>query len=265
MIKQISLKHLGIILGIAIVLSAGFWFFSQWNLNRFRKSIETDTTQTSEKKVTDETSQQPTTITPSEIDDDAEKSIPQETDDENNEKEVVDNPEKDVEDASFYDFLDFLDELDEEEFAKLIESLDLEDDEKEAIEEVAEKKSEIAEDIHPSSMIVNFMESGVASLADLIALMEEATTVMPESVQEKFKPVMQTLQAMQTNGGGLIFHRPPEGSNFMLVFINPSPSEVEQMKNRPTGRMENFIHEIPSVGPNNESLFLHKGNSIIID
>ncbi len=249
------------------MLSAGFWIFSQWNLIRFRKSIEVDTTQTSEKlqsekKVTDETSQQPTTITPSEIDDDAEKSIPQETNDENNEKEAIDSPEKDVEDASFYDFLDFLDELDEEEFAKLIESLDLEDDEKEVIEEVTEKKSEISEDIHPSSMIVNFMESGVASLAGLIELMEESKTVMPEGVQERFASTLSTLRAMQVNGGGLIFHRPPENPDrWMLMWINPSPSQRSNIDLD----AENVIHEIPSHDPNKESLFLHKGNSIIID
>ena len=182
---------------------------------------------------------------------------------EDKESEVSDNEDEDVKDANFYDLFDFLDELDEEEFAKLIESLDLEDEEKKALAELAEQKSETTEDVHPSSMIIDLMESGVASLAGLIELMEESTTLMPESMQERYSNTLGTLREMQVNGGGLIFHRPPDNSSgVMLIYINPSPSQ------RVPGFSitdDNVVHEIPSHDPNKESLFLHKGNSIIID
>ena len=111
-------------------------------------------------------------------------------------------------------------------------------------------------------MIVDFMESGVASLAGLIELMEETTTIMPEGVQERFASTLSTLRTMQVNGGGLIFHRPPENPDrWMLMWINPSPSQRSNIDLD----AENVIHEIPSHDPNKESLFLHKGNSIIID
>ena len=260
MIKQYSWKHLGIAIGLTVILCVGFFIYNQWDLARFRKSFVEETPQESEKQqsektVPGETSQQPT-LTPSETGNGAERSSPHEPDSENSE-------EKDVKEADFYDFLDFLDELETEEIAKLIESLDLEDDEKEALSEFTEQKSENTENIHPSSMIVDLMESGVASLADLIDLMEESKTVLPESAQERFEPTLQLLRTMQTNGGGLIFHRPPENpSRWMLLWINPDPSQ--RMASTPLGA-DNIIHEIPSDDPSKPSLFLHKGNSIIID
>ena len=181
---------------------------------------------------------------------------------ENTEIEVSDNEGTNMKDADFYDFLDYLDELDAEEITTLFENLDLEEDEKEALLDLPEQETENTEDILPSNMIVNMMESGVASLASLIDLMEESTNVMPESAQERFTPVLNTLREMQVNGGGLIFHRPSDTSDYMLIFINPSPSQ------RIPGLSiddDNVIHEIPSNDPNKESLFLHKGNSIIID
>lgn len=254
MIKQYSWKHLGIAFVLTIALCVGVFLYNQWDLTRFRKKLVEGTTHTSQKHQSEksgETPQQPTTLAPSET-----------SDSENNKIEETDNEEKDVEEATFYDFLDFLDELEEEEVVKLIESLDLEEDEKKTIAELIEQESESTKDIHPSNMIVDLMESGVASLAGLIELMEESTTVMPESVQERFEPVLQTLRTMQENGGGLIFHRPPsDTSNFILYFINPSPSQRQQLDLD----ADNLIHEIPSDDPSKGSLFLHKGNSIIID
>ena len=262
--KQYSWKHLGTVIGLAIALCVGFLLFTQWDQIRFKKSLgETTQEENSEKRIAEETPQQSTELNASETDENVKKSIQQEANPENKEIEVSDKEEDDAKDASFYDFLDFLDELSEEEFAELIESLDLEDNEKEALTELAEPKSDTTEDIHPSSMIVELMESGVASLAGLIELMEETTTLMPEGMQESYSKTLSTLREMQVNGGGLIFHRPPENPDgWMLYFINPSPSQ----------RNSNFsisdpkvVHEIPSVGPNGESLWLHKGNSIIID
>ena len=254
MIKQYSWKYLGTALVLTIALCVGFLLYNQWDLTRFRKSFVQETTQTSQEQQSEksgETPQQRTTLT-----------TPERSNSENKKIDVSDNEEKDVEEATFYDFLDFLDELEAEEMAKLIESLDLEDDDKEAIAELAEQKSETAEDIHPSMMIGDMMESGVASLANLIELMEESSTLMSESVQERFEPVLQTLRTMQENGGGLIFHRPPaDTDNFMLYFINPSPSQRQQLDYD----VNNVIYEIPSNDPSEPSLFLHKGNSIIID
>lgn len=260
MIKQFTWKHFGIALALTIALCVGFLIYNQWDLARFRKSFVQETPQESQKRQPEktghgETSQQPT-LTPSKTDDGTEKSNLDESDAENSE-------EKDVKEATFYDFLDFLDELEAEEIAKLVESLDLEDDEKEALAEFTEQKSKTTEDIHPSSMIVDLMESGVASLADLIDLMEESKTVLPENVQERFEPTLQLLRTMQVNGGGLIFHRPPENpSRWMLFWINPDPSQ--RRTGIPLGA-DNIIHEIPSDDPSKPSLFLHKGNSIIID
>ena len=230
-----------------------FFFYNQWDLTRFRKSFVQRTTQTPQEQQSEksgETPQQLTTLTPSET-----------SDPENSGIEVADSEEKDVEEATFYDFLDFLGELEGKEMAKLIESLDLEDDEKEALADFAKQESEITENIHPSMMIVDMMESGVASLANLIELMEESKTVLPENVQERFEPVLQTLRTMQANGGALIFHRTAETDNFMLFWINPSPSQRQRLNLDAA----NLIHEIPSDDPNKESLFLHKGNSIIIN
>ncbi len=255
MIRQFSWKHIGIASLLTIALCVGLFLYSQWDITRFRTSIGEHTEQTpqnqqSEKVESIETPQQ-TTLTTTE------------SASEKTENEVSDNEDTNIEDADFYDFLDYLDELEAEELAKLFENLDLEEDEKEALTELTDKEIENTEDIQPSSMIVNMMESGVASLAGLIELMEESTNVMSENVQERFVPVLNTLREMQVNGGGLIFHRPPADSdNYMLFYINPSPSQ------RVPGLSisdDNVIHEIPSNDPTKESLFLHKGNSIIID
>ena len=255
MIKQFSWKHIGIASLLTIALCVGLFLYNQWDITRFKKSLEEDTEQTPQKQQSEKIepidTKQQTTLTPTE------------SAYENTEIEVSDNEDTNMKDADFYDFLDYLDELEAEELAKLFENLDLEEDEKEALTELTEQDAENTEDIQPSSMIVNMMESGVASLAGLIELMEESTNVMSENGQERFAPVLNTLREMQVNGGGLIFHRPPADSgNYMLFFINPSPSQ------RVPGLSisdDNVIHEIPSNDPNKESLFLHKGNSTIVD
>ena len=176
MMKQFNWKHVGIALFLTIALCVGFMLYNQWDVARFQKSLVEGTTQISQEQQSEksgETPQQPTTLTLSKT-----------SDSENNKIEIADNEEKDVEEATFYDFLDFLDELEAAEMEKLIESLDLEEDEKKAIAELAEQESDITEDIHPSNMIVDLMESGVASLADLIELMEESSTLMSENVQQ---------------------------------------------------------------------------------
>ena len=268
MIKQYSWKHLAIACGLTIVLCVGIFLFNQWDVLRFKKSLgeypdQNSQTQQVEKRKPDNPTQQESTLTSAETKENVGESVPQEANTENIENEVSDSEDEDVEDANFYDLLDFLDELDEEEFAKLIESLDLEEEEQKALTELAEPDSEPTETVHPSSMIVDLMESGVASLAGLIELMEETTTLMPEAMQERYSNTLGTLREMQVNGGGLIFHRPPENPDgWMLMWINPSPSQRGQ---GPSISDDNVIHEIPSHDPDKESLFLHKGNSIIID
>ncbi|MYB65361.1 hypothetical protein F4083_10190 [Candidatus Poribacteria bacterium] len=268
MIKQYSWKHLAIACGLTIVLCVGIFLFNQWDVLRFKKSLgeypdQNSQTQQTEKRKPDNPPQQESTLTSSETDETVDKSTQQESNTENRESELSDNQDEDAKDANFYDLLDFLDELDEEEFAKLIESLDLEEEEKKALAELAEPDSETTEDVHPSSMIVDLMESGVASLAGLIELIEETTILMPEAMQERYSNTLGTLREMQDNGGGLIFHRPPDNPDgWMLMWINPSPSQRGQ---GPSISDDNVIHEIPSHDPNKESLFLHKGNSIIID
>lgn len=265
--KQYGWKHLGIALVLIIALCAGFLLYNQWDLARFRKSFVQDTTQTPQKQQSTklgETSQQLTTLTPSEIDDDIERSILHESDSENNKIEVAGNEKKDVEEATFDDFLEFLDELETDEMAKLIESLDLEDDEMAAFTELTEQESEITEDIYPSDRIIDMIESGVASLTGLIELMEESTTVMPESVQERFEPVLDTLRTMQANNGALIVHRLPENpSSPMLMFINPSPSS--RWAQNPSSRGNNVRYEFVPNDPNMEPLILDEGNSTIVD
>ena len=268
MIKQYSWKHLAMASILTIVLCVVIFLFNRWDVLRFKKPLgeypdQNSQTQQTEKKKPDNPLQQESTLTSTKTEENVEKTNPQELNIDNKESEVSHNEDEDVKDANFYDLFDFLDELGEEEFAKLIESLDLEEEEKKALTELAEPNSETTEDVHPSSMIIDLMESGVASLAGLIELMEESTTLMPESMQERYSNTLSTLKEMQVNGGGLIFHRPPENpSGWMLMFINPSPSQ------RVPGLSitdDNIVHEIPSHDPNKESLFLHKGNSIIID
>ena len=267
MIKQYSWKHLAIACGLTIVLCVGIFLFNQWDVLRFKKTLgeypdQNSKTQQTEKKKPDNP-QQESTLTSSETDENVEKSTQQKSNTENRESETSKNEDEDMKDANFYDLLDFLDELNEEEFAKLIESLDLEEEEKKAFTELSTPNAETTEDVHPSSTIVNLMESGVASLAGLIELMEETTTLMPGAMQERYSKTLGTLREMQVNGGGLIFHRPPENPDgWMLMWINPSPSQRGQ---GPSISDDNIVHEIPSHDPNKESLFLHKGNSIIID
>ncbi len=270
MIKQYSWKHLGIASFLTIALCVGFLFYNKWDVSRFKKSLNEESApiiqkQETKKIVRDKTLQQPTTLTPSETDNGVERPILEESDSKNSETEVAANEEKDAEAVSFDDFLDFLDELEAEEMATLIESLDLEDDEKEAFSKLTEQESEIMEDIHPSYRIIDMIESGVASLASLIELMEESTTVLPESVQERFEPVLQTLRTMQANNGALIVHRPPENpSSPMLLFINPSPSS--QSTRDSLGTKNNVLYTIENPGDlGKELLILDKGNSTIIE
>lgn len=256
MIKQYSWKHIGVASVLTIAVCVGFFLYSQWDITRFRESLEENTTQSPQILQTDQ-------VTSTETHQQTTKSTTSESYSKNKEIKVGDYEVKDEKEADFYDFLDFIDQLEEEEVAKLIENLDLEEDEKKAIADLTQQESDVSEDIHPSNMIVDLMESGVASLADLIEVMEESKNVMPEDIQQKFEPVLHTLREMQQNGGSLIFHRPPgAGGNYMLVFINPSPG---QYANIPLDKRDNLIHEIPSHDPDKESLFLHKGNSIIID
>ena len=255
MIRHLNWKHFGLALFLTIVICLGFMIYNQWDILRFKQSLEEDTTQspkTIQTKAQPGTTQKQTKLTPSE------------SDSQNNKIKVEDNENNDEKDANLYDFLDYLDQLEEEEVVKLIENLDLDDDEKKVIAELAKPDPDLTEDFRPSNMIVDLMESGVASLSDLIEIMEESSTVLPDNVQHRFEPVLHTLREMKQNGGHLIFHRPPDTSNYMLIMINPTPSQRQQAANTPING-GNFIYEIPSNDPSKESIFLHQGNSIIID
>ena len=192
--------------------------------------------------------------------------------------------------AAIDDFLTYLDELEQKEFDELLENLDIidvddkgvntgNDEESEEIgalvdqeseeeeQEQEQEEQEVDDDIenaNPSRMVINMIESGVASLDSLIFLMEESSEGMPEEVRERFEPVLGTLRTMQENGGRVVVHRPSQDpSDWMLLFINSS--RTSRFPRIPIRSRENGRVEFVPFNPRERNIIINERNSTIID
>ncbi len=180
-------KHLGVAVILTIALCVGILLYNRWDTQRFRESLGEPQIHTSKKdesleNLAEQTS--PGTTTLPEASEEVETSKQQKT-----KPEIVDKEAEGANDASFEDFLGFLDELEDEYLAILLENLNLTDAEKDAFTEILQQQSENTPEVHPSTMVVDMIESGVATLAGLIELMEASVSTMSESEQERFQDV----------------------------------------------------------------------------
>ena len=292
-------KHLGIAAILTVVLCMGILSYSKWEVNRFTDSLEkVDPTTLNQhprilNKPIEKIQKNPNLRTDTESLEESEivdkEELNTESEEEFNETVVDDSlnetPE-DLEDqeAAFEEFLTYLDELEQNEFDALLENLDITDLDEEIINSETEEDSEDLitaidreseqqeeeqdeddiEDVNPSRIIVDMIESGVASLDNLIDLMEESSAVMPEVVRDRFEPVLGTLRIMEDNGGRVVVHRPSEDpSDWMLLFINPSRS-TRSMRFPIRSRDEGRVEFVP-VNPRDRYIILDERNSTIID
>ncbi len=299
MIKIYTWKHLGIAAILTIAFCMGILSYSKWEVNRFTNSLEKVDPNTLNQhpriinKPIDKIQKNPKLRTDTESLEEVENvdkvELNTESEEEFNETLVDDSlnetPE-DLEDqeAAFDEFLTYLDELEQNEFDAILENLDFTDIDEKSINSETEEESEDLvtaidreseqqeeeqdeddiEDVNPSRIIVDMIESGVASLDNLIDLMEESSVVMPEVVRDRFEPVLGTLRIMQDNGGRVVVHRPSEDpSDWMLLFINPSRS-TRSTRSPIRSRGEGRVEFVP-VNPRDRYIILDERNSTIID
>ncbi len=218
MIKKYNWKYFAVAATLTIMICVGVFLYNRWDIHRFNESLGKDSTQVLYKQEsTEEVAEQTVSeMTFREGANTLETSKQQKP-----ELKTADKGVEDTKDASFEDFLGFLDELDDEELAALLASLDLTDAEKGAFGEILQQQSENTAKADPSSMVVEMIESGVATLAGLIDLMEASTSTMSESGQERFQPVLEQLQTLHANGGKLAVYRPPDNpSGWYLIYLN---------------------------------------------
>lgn len=300
MIRVYTWKHLAIAVILTFALCIGILSYSKWDVNRFTNSLDKVDPNTLNQhprisnKPIEKIQKNPNLRTPvesiveSETDEIEENNI--ESEEKSNENLVdatLDASQEDLEDqeAAFDDFLSYLDELEQKEFDALLENLEIanvgekglnteteeESEELGAVvdqeSEEQEEQEEVDDDIenaNPSRMVVDMIESGVASLDSLIYLMEESSEGMPEVVRDRFEPVLGTLRTMQENGGRVVVHRPSEDpSDWMLLFINPSRiSRSPRIPIRPRG--DGRIEFVP-VNPRDRYIIIDERNSTIID
>lgn len=297
MIKIYTWKHLGIAAVLTVALCMGILSYSKWEVNRFTDSLEKVDPNTLNQhprilnKPIEKIQKNPKLRTDTESLEESEivdkEELNTESEEEFNETLVDDSLNETPEgledqEAAFDEFLTYLDELEQNEFDALLKNLDITDLDEEGINSETEEDSEDLvsaidqesereeqeeddiEDVNPSRIIVDMIESGVASLDNLIDLMEESSSVMPEVVRDRFEPVLGTLRIMQDNGGRVVVHRPSEDpSDWMLLFINPSRSTRSTrfpIRSRGEGRVE-FV----PVNPRDRYIILDERNSTIID
>lgn len=301
MIKIYTWKHLVIAVILTFALCIGILYLSKWDVNRFTNSLgEVDPNSLKHhQRISNQPKDKPNdnpilTNTKDSI----EESITTETEDSDSESDekvnetLVEDSQNETSDnledqeAAIDEFLSYLDELELKEFDAILENLDITDLEEESIDTENETESEMLtttidqvseqqaeregqedddiEDVNPSRIVVDMIESGVASLDSLINLMEESSEVMPEVVRDRFEPVLGTLRTMQVNGGRVVVHRPSEDpSDWMLLFINPSRTSRSTripIRSRGDGRVE-FV----PVNPRDRYIIIDERNSTIID
>lgn len=298
MIKIYTWKHLGIAAVLTVALCMGILSYSKWEVNRFTDSLEkVDPNKLNQhprilNKPIEKIQKNPNLRTDTESLEESEivdkEELNTESEEEFNETLVDDSLNETPEgledqEAAFDEFLTYLDELEQNEFDALLKNLDITDLDEEGINSETEEDSEDLvsaidqesereeeqeaddiEDVNPSRIIVDMIESGVASLDNLIDLMEESSSVMPEVVRDRFEPVLGTLRIMQDNGGRVVVHRPSEDpSDWMLLFINPSRS-TRSTRSPIRSRGEGRVEFVP-VNPRDRYIILDERNSTIID
>ncbi len=298
MIRLYTWKHLAIAVILTFALCMGILSLSKWDVNRFTNSLEKvdPNSLNQHERISNQPKDNPkdnpiltnTTerIEESEtVDFDESNTESEEIVNETLEDDLFDETSNNLEDqeAAFDEFLAYLDELEQKEFDALLENLEIADvgekgvnteteEESEELGAVVDQESEEEqeevdddiEDVNPSRMVVDMIESGVASLDSLIYLMEESSESMPEVVRDRFEPVLGTLRIMQENGGRVVVHRPSQDpSDWMLLFINPSRTSRSPrfpIRSRGDGRVE-FV----PVNPRDRYIIIDERNSTIID
>ena len=294
-------KHLAIAVILTIALCMGILSLSKWDVNRFTNSLgkvdpnSLNQHQRISNRTKDKSNDNPIpTNTQERIE---ESVITDSADSDSDSDEIVnetladdflnETPENLADqEAALDEFLAYLDEMEQKEFDAILENLDITDLDEERVNTETEKETENLvttidqeseqeeegegqedddiEDVNPSRMVVDMIESGVVSLDSLIDLMEESSEVMPEIVQDRFGPVLGTLRTMQVNDGRVVVHRPSEDpSDWMLLFINPSHnfrSIRSPIRSRGDGRVE-FV----PVNPRDRYIIIDERNSTIID
>ena len=298
MIKIYTWKHLGIAAVLTVALCMGILSYSKWEVNRFTDSLEKVDPNTLNQhprilnKPIEKIQKNPNLRTDTDSLEESEivdkEELNTESEEEFNETLVDDSLNETPEgledqEAAFDEFLTYLDELEQNEFEALLKNLDITDLDEEGInseteedpedlvsaidqesEREEEQEEDDIEDVNPSRIIVDMIESGVASLDNLIDLMEESSSVMPEVVRDRFEPVLGTLRIMQDNGGRVVVHRPSEDpSDWMLLFINPSRS-TRSTRSPIRSRGEGRVEFVP-VNPRDRYIILDERNSTIID
>ncbi|RKU31785.1 hypothetical protein C6497_01130 [Candidatus Poribacteria bacterium] len=302
MIRIYSWKPLAIAVILTFALCIGILYLSKWDVDRFTNSLgEVDPNSLKQhQRISNQPKDKPNEnpiLTNTK--DGIEESITSETED--SDTESVENVKEALsedslnetsdnladQEAAIDEFLAYLDELEQKEFDAILENLDFTNLDQESNETENETESEDIgtgidqasaqqeeqdqqeedddiEDMNPSRMVVDMIESGVASLDSLIYLMEESSETMPEVVRDRFEPVLGTLRTMQVNGGRVVVHRPSEDpSDWMLLFINPnrtSRSTRFPIRSRGDGRVE-FV----PVNPRDRYIIIDERNSTIID
>lgn len=297
MIRVYTWKHLAIAVILTFALCMGIMFFSKWDVNRFTNSLEEvdPNSLNQHQRISNQPKDNPKDNpnlpnTAERIEEfetvDFEESNPEseeivnETLEDDSFNETPENLED--QEAAFDDFLAYLDELEQREFDVILENLDITgvdengintETKEESVDLVAvvdqeseeqEETDDDIESVNPSRMVVDMIESGVASLDSLINLMEESSEGMAEVDRDRFEPVLGTLRTMQVNGGRVVVHRPSEDpSDWMLLFINPSrTSRSPRFPIRPRG--DGRVEFVP-VNPRDRYIIIDERNSTIID
>lgn len=214
--KGYRVRVIGGAIVLFLVICAGFFLYEQWARQRFDASMDARPGPSApEEMVRRDISVSPTSpVTTAET-----LETPSEP-----ESADTELPEADkVEAASLQEFLALLDELDKAEVEALLEELTTDVADDSLADDASQAPSAEVSAESPRFMVMDLIESGVATLEVLVVLVEATLDLLPETEQEKYQGMLEKLQTLHATGGAVGVVPMPQGTKG-LVFFDKAPS-----------------------------------------
>ncbi len=223
---QYTVKFIGGVLILTLVICTGIFLYARRTHQRFTESLSTPPQKVVK---TDIPVEQPspvvTTISPQ---------TAFEPDNAGTESAAVEYEETEKPDeASLEEFLALLDRLEIEELAEIAEVLDIKDADGNPLADLLQEPASDSSEVRPSVDVFELIESGVASLADLIDLMDAALEVVPEIRREAHQSLLESLRTLHATGGGVMVGSTPSGGKFLLLMPPTLMSQISNKNSKP--------------------------------
>ena len=221
--KGYRVRVIGGAIVLFLVICAGFFLYEQWARQRFDASMGARPVP----PAPEEMGRRDISVAPTSPVTTAE-TLETSSEPESADTELPEAETDKVEEASFQEFLALLDELDKAEVEALLEELTTDVADDSLADDASQAPSAEVSAESPRFMVMDLIESGVATLEVLVVLVEATLDLLPETEQERYQGMLEKLQTLHATGGAVGVVPMPQGTKG-LIFFDKAPSTLNSL------------------------------------